>query len=77
MSDKAMKTVRQWLETLPKELRESALKQVDKHSSNINVESLSIAIDASFFWHITKEGAEFWDSFYTALKWAERKDKNV
>lgn len=72
-----MKTVKQWLETLPKELRESALKQADKPYLNVLQSSLSESVLLFKTWRSTEEGVEFWRSFFIALKQAESEDNNV
>lgn len=69
-----MKTIEKWLKTLPKSLRDSALKQMDYFDKDKKVPTLSRAIVWFRVWWLTDEGKEFWNSFYEALLWAEQED---
>lgn len=69
-----MKTIEQWLKTLPKELRESALKQAIKQNKKLKRPSLSSALWGFALWIRTKEGFDFWEFFTQALEWAESND---
>lgn len=68
------KTVKQWLETLPKELRKEAISQTSKTNLNTNCKSLSWAIVCMINWCDTKEGADFWQGLEFNLCWAEQLD---
>lgn len=61
-----MKTTKQWLQTLPKGLRESAMENII--SDYYEHDSLSKAI-LCIQWF--EDDYDFWHGFYYNLKWAE------
>ena len=63
-----MKTTKQWLETLPNGLRDTALKQMDECYEGIIAISLSKAIIEFTTWNLTIEGFDFWNCLYEDLK---------
>lgn len=65
-----MKTTKQWLQTLPKGLRESAVKNIFEGLENVKLKKLSHAVYCLHRYN-TEEGLAFWASFYECLKWAE------
>ena len=69
---KKPKTVEGWLKTLPEPLRSSALKQ-GKHLRSKR-STLSESVQTFNIWADTREGFEFWNSFWHALIWAESKE---
>jgi hypothetical protein len=71
------KTVKQWLETLPKPLRKEALKDAKYLKENLKANNLTTAILYSFLWQGNEAKHYFWDSFYNALYWANSFDKEV
>lgn len=68
-----MKTIKEWLETLPEPYRAQALKNIaehpfdDKTDLTTPVESLAEAID-SFEWFATEEGHDYWEELYEKQK---------
>jgi len=70
-----MKTIKQWLSELPKELREEIMEARKKSPFKVllstEMYSLSKVIRCSFRWSVSKSGGEFWLSFRDAIKWAE------
>ena len=70
-----MKTIKQWLNELPSELKASAYYEIKKQCCQYALqqkrESLSGAIHAAFCWCESMEGHDFWAGFYDTLKWAE------
>jgi len=75
------KTVKEWLDTLPKELR-NGLKLCDYNKLKRNVDSLSSAVFTGFMWHEQKgfkdenQSIEFWHGFYFTLMEMEQLDRN-
>jgi hypothetical protein len=67
-------TVEGWLKTLPEPLRSSALSQSHCIDLLNESESLSSSILSFCIWRETKEGMEFWSSFWESLIWAESKE---
>lgn len=66
-----MKTTKYWFNTLPKELRDSAIKNSLKRRLKIKHKSLLKAVFYEVNWHRTKEGGLFWVGFHFGLRWAE------
>ena len=54
------KTVKQWLETLPKELSESAISQSTDDQLKKRCYTLHNALATFSIWSRTKEGCKFW-----------------
>ena len=63
-----MKTIREWLESLPEPYRSQALENMDNyrrpyapeaHSSHGNLEE---ALMAAFLWYDTPQGREYWEN---------------
>lgn len=65
-----MKTTHQWLMTLPKCLRESAMCNTILEVADYKLEKLHHAV-YYIDWKDTSEGLEFWAAFYECLKLAE------
>ena len=63
-----MKTTKQWLETLPKGLRDTAIEQMRKTYAKHKAPSLSRAIIVFTIWSQTIEGSDFWVYLYEDLK---------
>lgn len=72
MKKRNRKSITQWLKTLPKPLRDSAMKQSSKSSDVIYRDTLSGAIMGFQCWAETEEGSDFWNGFYITLREAER-----
>lgn len=71
-----MKTIHQWLKTLPEPLRSEAIKNSPEKFLKAKKSSLSAAINCGFIWTESDSGTEFWWSFYVALREAERDQQN-
>jgi hypothetical protein len=73
-----MKTVKEWLDTLPKELTKGI--KFDKSEIIYNKKSkfptLSDAILVGFVWDLQKEEWDFWSAFHDCIIIAENLDKN-
>ena len=61
------KTVKQWLETLPKELSKSAISQCSEFQLEQKSNHLHGAVFMFSIWNTTKEGHEFWENVYLDL----------
>jgi len=68
-----MKTIKQWLETLPEPYRSQALENWDGESRK--VKSSSAAIGSAFKWWKSPEGIKYWENFYYLLSKQDREDK--
>lgn len=55
-----MKTRKEWIDTLPEDIRERAYKYIDDLSSTLLHSTLYFAISCSFVWGETAEGHRFW-----------------
>lgn len=62
-----MKTVKQWLEELPEEYREKALKNAYPEMLNYQFESQEQALPNSFGWSYSPEGFDYWNNLYESL----------
>lgn len=68
-----MKTLKEWLEELPTEVKEKALNNVYKLNINPELalryreESLKSAIMGAFIWMETEEGNDYWYNIYKEL----------
>lgn len=71
-----MKTIEQWLKTLPEPLRSEAINNSSKGALKKKVSSLRSAVCVGFIWTESDSGTEFWWSFYVALREAERDQQN-
>lgn len=60
-----MKTIREWLEALPPDIRERALANVKAQRRGRTLASkqpdLEDAILTLFIWHVTPEGFRYWN----------------
>ena len=56
------KTIEEWFEYLPNDIKQKAINNIEKGNniSNRSVKSLEQAIDASFNWKGTDEGHDYW-----------------
>lgn len=68
------KTVRQWIDTLPKELRDEIYAVANFGGWGDYEPFLSAALLGSVYFFATESGHDFWQSFYEALLWAEMED---
>lgn len=58
-----MKTIRQWfLEVLPKEVAEKAIKYTPANVIDTESESCQDALVDAFLWDNTEEGDEYWSN---------------
>ena len=55
-----MKTEKEWIDTLPQDIRERAYNCADNFSTRLLKSTLVEAISCSFVWDETSEGHEFW-----------------
>lgn len=59
-----MKTIREWLETLPDDIRDRALANVNAQRAELHMDlvepSLSEAVHGAFSWLLTPEGCDYW-----------------
>lgn len=65
-----MKTIKEWLETLPEPYREQALNNSKEMNITLNskVERLTSAISFSFIWSNSPEGFDYWWDLIKELK---------
>lgn len=63
-----MKTIKQWLETLPEPYRGQALANLEKEESDHIVSSDCEAVNWAFNWGESPEGFEHWYAVYRHLK---------
>jgi len=61
------KTIRQWLNELPKPYKAQAIKNFDKKARGSRRGSLAQAIHGAFIWSDSNEGFEYWSKFYHSL----------
>lgn len=59
-----MKTIKEWLETLPEPYRSKALSQADTRSLKEKCRTLALAISGSISWRGSVEGIEYWIDVY-------------
>lgn len=59
-----MKTIREWLETLPEPYRTKALGQMDHYAVNNMHSSISDALWDTFNWVTTPEVGDYWFALY-------------
>jgi hypothetical protein len=55
-----MKTTKEWIDTLPQDIKEMAYSHTDNFSTKLLKSTLSEAISGAFLWDGTDEGHEFW-----------------
>lgn len=67
-----MKTIEQWLKTLPEPLRSEAIGCSSKWILEQKKEFISDAIASAFTWCWSPSGQDFWQSLWEALSEAER-----
>lgn len=53
-------TVKDWIDTLPPDIREKAIGNTPPVRLELNAKSLWHALDAAFIWIRSKEGREYW-----------------
>lgn len=58
-----MKTIKEWVMTLPEDIREKALKY-EKYDWNDKSLSLAYAILEAFIWRETEEGTNYWRNIW-------------
>jgi len=63
-----MKTIREWLETLPDGYRERALANMDEISADQTVSRVNVALGMAFDWEEAREGFDFWLEVSRALR---------
>jgi hypothetical protein len=65
-----MKTIRQWLETLPEPYRSAAIRNAENDVPTTieeQCDSLSEALSNSAYWSKTPEGHDYWGELYDRL----------
>ena len=55
-----MKTIKQWLQTLPLPYREQSLKNLNKKEGSKKVKSLGSALLWAFDWEMSEQGLSYW-----------------
>jgi len=74
------KTVKEWLDTLPKELRKDLILQ--QYHLNQKCGKLSDAVFYGFMWYKQNgfndkdQAIDFWHSFHSALEYMEQLDRH-
>ncbi len=64
-----MKTIREWLNTLPLKYKIRALNNVRRSSKEMKADSLHKAVDLGIYWINTPEGHNFWDKVHDAIEY--------
>jgi len=62
-----MKTIEEWLQTLPVEYRDKALANLKLKKSYLRRRTLSMAILGAFLWSESPEGFDFWRKVYNQI----------
>jgi hypothetical protein len=66
-----MKTIREWLNELPEDVRSKAVENVNAMMSGVTMEKLTPtvkrAISSAFPWMPSNEGFDYWFKIYTSL----------
>jgi hypothetical protein len=63
-----MKTIQEWLNELPEDVRDKAIANTDKDLLEINLYNrLSHALEGAFVWALTPEGWDYWDKIHDSL----------
>lgn len=65
--EKELKTVEQWLNTLPEPYRTQALNNVNTERLCSNAYDVSEAIMKAFFWYDSTEGFHYWNDFHDSF----------
>lgn len=64
LKTKEMKTIKQWIETLPEPYRSEAIENVREQNNenliNFTENSLALAVYGAFNIHLTKQGWSYW-----------------
>jgi hypothetical protein len=55
-----MKTIKEWLNELPEDIKVRAIKNTEDDILNAPALSLEVVICGAFQWYGTPEGVEFW-----------------
>jgi len=61
------KSIKEWLEELPEEHRQKAIKNTNPNCFHIKQDSLSWALAAAFAWDISPEGHGYWMRVYAEI----------
>ena len=67
-----MKTIREWLSTLPEQVQERALRNAHNVKLGIGVATASAAVLRAFSWVTTPEGFQYWSEVHVGLQHRER-----
>jgi hypothetical protein len=62
-----MKTIKEWFEDLPKEVREKAIANTNDNLLGSRVENLKKALSGAFQWHLSPEGQNYWINIIESL----------
>lgn len=62
-----MKTIKEWFNDLPEDVREKALRNTDDLRLESTELSLKSALIGAFAWEDTPEGGDYWGKIYTSL----------
>lgn len=62
-----MKTIKEWLEELPDDYRERAIRNTKEGKLEQREESLSQALKSAFNWYATDERVGFWVGVYAKV----------
>jgi hypothetical protein len=62
-----MKTIREWLNELPEDVRDKAIANTLEDMLNMKAKSLSSALMNAFNWGKSPEKSEFWVKIYNSL----------
>ena len=62
-----MKTIKEWLNDLPEEVREKALRNARKDSLDVKRISFKKALAGAFIWYKSPEGHKYWNEIYLSL----------
>lgn len=66
-----MKTIKEWLETLPEPYRTEAIENATNEGSirfRTKHKSLSEALGSAFTWYFTLQGHDYWVDLYDKLE---------
>lgn len=61
-----MKTIREWFDLLPEDIRERALRNTDNERHDWSLGSLAEALLSAFLWRTTIEGHSHWERVHRA-----------
>ena len=62
------KTIKEWFEQLPPDVRENAIANTAKHVLHQPADSLFMAINNAFVWADTPQGHEYWQAIYNGAE---------